>query len=96
MRRAKAGASGGTALGNADLYGKATNGNKMKDYGLQEHRALDDAKAERQWMTVLPEIKDVLYGSPKKQCAVSLASFRKYHEQYQRHRAFLKTLPTTD
>ena len=96
LKRAKAGGGAGTALGNADLYSKATDGKKMKDYGLQEHRALDDAKAERTWMTVLPEIKDVLYGPQKQQCAVSIASFRAYHVQYQKHRALLKSLPTTD
>ena len=34
LKRAKAGGGAGTALGNADLYSKATDGKKMKDYQI--------------------------------------------------------------
>ena len=76
-------------LKNEDLFKLASNGQSMADCGLRPHRALDDAKAERVWLK-LPVLEPILFGSsPRLPCAVSLASFRKYFEQYAKHKAFM-------
>ena len=58
-------------------------------------RALDDAKAERLWLTTLPEFSDMFFGAEKVKCSISLQALRKYHEEYQKHRAFKKSLATS-
>ena len=45
-------------LGNGALYKKATKGQTMGKRGLVEHRALDDTKAARFWLTALPEMTE--------------------------------------
>ena len=75
-------------LSNGDLYYKATQ-RTMAEAGLIAHRALPDAKAERDWMTKLQSMKDAMFGEkPRFECAVSMRAFRKYHEQYQIHRQY--------
>ena len=79
----------GGYLKNEVLYSMVTGGATMAENGLTAHRALDDAKAERAWLR-LEAVTEALYGSsPRLQCAVSLASFRVYSEQYEKHHAFL-------
>ncbi len=83
-------------LKNEDLFKLASNGKSMVDCGLRPHRALDDAKAERAWLK-LPILTPILFGSsPRLPCAVSLASFRKYFEQYAKHIAFIASLLLAD
>ena len=95
LQHAKEGVGGSTHSGylkNEDLYRMAT-GKSMEENGLCPHRALDDAKAEREWLS-LPAVITALYGSaPRLPCAVSLASYRTYSEQYEKHRAFLARSP---
>jgi len=58
-----------------------------EDHELVAHRAPDDAKAERIWLTDLPAISAIFFtGQAMVKCAISAADFRKYHEQYQRNR----------
>ena len=81
-----------SSLKQEDIFMKATGGKNMKQMGWTAHRALDDAKAERLWLTTLPEFSDMFFGAEKVKCSISLQAFRKYHEQYQKHRAFKKSL----
>ena len=75
-------------LSNGDLYYKATQ-RTMEEAGLIAHRALPDAKAEREWMTKLQSMKDAMFGgNPRLKCAVSMRTFRTYHEQYQKNRQY--------
>jgi len=56
---------------------RVTGGEKMSDIGLTAHRALDDAKAERPWLTELTEFLSIVYGQEKKKCVISLKEFRR-------------------
>lgn len=93
----KAGINGGPPthsgyLKNEELYKMAT-GKTMQENGLCPHRALNDAKAEREWLK-LPAVTNALFGStPRLQCAVSLVSFRAYSEQYKKHYMFIQNHP---
>jgi len=40
----------------------------------------------------LPEFSDMFFGAEKVRCSISLQAFRKYHEHYQKHRSFKKSL----
>jgi hypothetical protein len=82
----------GGYLKNDALYSMAT-ASTMKDQGLTAHRALDDAKAERVWVTELPEVGAAFFGdSPRLKCGISLAAVTRYHEQYKKHRRFRESL----
>jgi hypothetical protein len=73
-------------LKNDALFLLASKGKSMQDMKLSAHRATDDAKAERFWMMELPEMSDVMFSvEPRKACGISLASYREYHEQYDRN-----------
>jgi len=73
------------------LFRKANEGKGMLECHFTPHRALDDAKAERNWLTKLPELTQALYGdSPRLECGVSLQKFRIYAEQYEKRKRFLK------
>jgi len=74
---------------------KAAGGKNRKQVGWAAHRALDDAKAERLWLTTLPGFCDMFFGAGKAKCSISLHAFRTYHEQYQKRRAFKKSLATS-
>ena len=80
------------SLKQEDIFMLATGGKNMKQMGWTAHRALDDAKAERHWLTALPEFSDMFFGAEKVKCSISLPAFRKYHEQYQKHREFKRSL----
>jgi len=78
-------------LCNDMLFRKANEGKGMLECHFTPHRALDDAKAERNWLTKLPELTQALYGqSPRLECGVSLQKFRIYAEQYEKRKRFLK------
>jgi hypothetical protein len=82
----------GGYLKNDALYSMATT-STMKDQGLTAHRALDDAKAERVWVTKLPEVGAAFFGdSPRLKCGISLEAVTRYHEQYKKHRRFREGL----
>ena len=63
-------------------------GKNMKESGWTAHRALDDAKSERSWLTELPRFSEMFFGDGKVKCVISLQAFRTYHEQYQKHRKY--------
>ncbi len=53
----------------------------MEEIGLTPHRALDDAKAERLWLTKLPAVKETLFGSsPRLPCGISIGKARRATE----------------
>ena len=81
-----------SSLKQEDIFMKATGGKNRKQMGWTAHRALDDAKAERLWLTTLPEFSDMFFGTEEVKCYISLQAFRKYHEEYQKHGAFEKRL----
>ena len=66
---------------NEELFKLASGGKDMKAMGMTPHRALDDAKAERYWLTGLPEFEKLFFGPEKALCSISLAAFSKYHKQ---------------
>jgi len=71
-------------LGNGALYKKATKGQTMGKMGLVEHRALDDIKAARFWLTALPEMTEFFFGAPRRHTAMSLAALRDYYAKNRR------------
>jgi len=76
---------------NEMLFRLANESKGMKECGLTLHKALDDAKAERIWLTKLPQLTQALYGdNPRLQCGVSLRKFQIYAEQYEKRKRFLK------
>ena len=92
-----AGAGEGTSyLSNAAMFEKAT-GKTMLAAKLIQHRALDDAKAEREWLTKLPLMADIMFGvssaGARRPCSVSVHSFRTYFEQYAKNRDFVANPP---
>ena len=60
--------------------------------GLVAHRALDDAKAEREWLK-LPELTRVLFDAHTP-CGVSMANLKEYMSQYEKYRAMRKECGT--
>jgi len=82
-------------LGNGALYKKATKGQTMGKMGLVEHRALDDTKAARFWLTALPEMTEVLFGAPRRHTAMSLAALRDYYAKNRARREYLKSAGRT-
>jgi hypothetical protein len=95
LQHKKAGKGGITTYSgyqsNEKLFKMANDDKEMAQCGLIPHRALDDAKAERNWLTKLPELTQALYGeNPRLQCGVSLRKFQIYAEQYEKHKRFLK------
>jgi hypothetical protein len=78
-------------LANDMLFRLSNESKGMGECGFTPHRALDDAKAERNWLTKLPELTQALYGdNPRLECGVSLQKFRSYAEQYEKRKQFLK------
>ena len=76
---------------NEMLFRLANESKGMEECGLTPHRALHDAKAERSWLTKLPQLTKALYGDdPRLQCGVSLRKFQIYAEQYEKRKRFLK------
>jgi hypothetical protein len=55
---------------NEMLFRLANESKGMEECGLTLHRALHDAKAERNWLTKLPQL--ALYVDSRLQCGVSL------------------------
>ncbi|MEC7287858.1 MAG: hypothetical protein VXU42_04130, partial [Verrucomicrobiota bacterium] len=76
---------------NEELYILQT-GHAMEAGGLTAHRALDDAKAEREWLK-LPELTSTLFDSSKP-CAVSMAALKAYFAQYEKYRKMRKECGT--
>ena len=66
----------------AALYKKATGG-EMSSQLLTAHRATDDAKAERLWMQRLPEFSEIMVGTSRKACGISMEKYREYDDQYE-------------
>ena len=83
----------GEPLGNAELYKLATK-NTMEGNHLRPHRALDDAKAERDWTTNNTKLKALTTVLTKEKVVVTLPQYRAYHEQYEKRSAKLKELGT--
>ena len=54
---------------------KTTGGKNRKQMGWTAHRVLDDAKAERLWLTSLPEFSGMFFGAEKVKCSISLQAF---------------------
>ena len=79
-------------LGNGALYALATGGVDMKAAGLAEHRATDDAKAERTWLQKLPDMTAIVFGADRKACGITMAQYRAYHDQYDKNAALLARL----
>ena len=76
---------------NEELY-KLQTGYEMEAGGLTAHRALDDAKAEREWLK-LPVLTKTLFDSSKP-CAVSMAALKAYFAQYEKYRKMRKECGT--
>ena len=70
-----------------------TTGTTIHDANLIQHRALDDAKEEREWLTKLPRMADIMFGvcsaDARKPCSVFVDSFRAYFDQYAINSAFV-------
>jgi hypothetical protein len=95
LQKPKTGKDGTTTYSgyqsNEMLFRLANESKGMEECGLTLHRALDDAKAERNWLTKLPQLTQALYGdNPRLQCGVSLRKFQIYAEQYEKRKRFLK------
>jgi hypothetical protein len=82
-------------LGNGALYKKATKDKTMGKMGLVEHRALDDTKAARFWLTALPEMTEVLFGAPRRHTAMSLTALRDYYSKNRARREYFKSAGRT-
>jgi hypothetical protein len=95
LQKPKTGKDGTTTYSgyqsNEMLFRLANESKGMEECGLTLHRALDDAKAERNWLTKLPQLTQALYGdTPRLQCGISLQKFQIYAEQYAKRKVFLK------
>ena len=77
---------------NDELYCLQTGHISMEAGGLTAHRALDDAKAEREWLK-LPVLTKTLFDSSKP-CAVSMAALKAYFAQYEKYRKMRKECGT--
>ena len=55
----------------------------MSSQLLTAHRATDDAKAEHLWMQRLPEFSEVMFGTSRKACGISMEKYREYDDQYE-------------
>ena len=77
---------------NEELYCLQTGHLSMEAGGLTAHRALDDAKAEREWLK-LPVLTKTLFDSSKP-CAVSMAALKAYFAQYEKFRKMRKECGT--
>lgn len=80
---------GKSVLSNGALYIKATKGVTMSANGLTEHRALDDSKSTLEWVTGLPEIKEVMFGLPRRPTAISIDALGAYYAQKRKHKEFI-------
>jgi len=80
----------GKVPGNGELYKRATNGKTMNQAGLSQHRALDDTKASREWLTKLDDMAELIYGAPRRPTAISLAVLAKYYAEKRAHREYLE------
>ena len=83
----------GEPLGNAALYQIATK-HTMEGGGLRPHRAIDDAKAEREWTTNTAKLGALTKVLVKEKVVVTLDQYREYHEQYEKRVKKLKELGT--
>ena len=93
LQKPKMGKDGATTYSgyqsNEMLFRLANESKGMEECGLTLHRALHDAKAERNWLTKLPQLSQALYGdNPRLQCGVSLQKFQIYAEQYEKRNDF--------
>lgn len=59
-------------------------------WGSLEHRALDDTKTARVWLTSLSEMKEDIYSAPRRRTAISLAALRDYYAKIHARRQFLE------
>jgi hypothetical protein len=78
-------------LKNGVLFKMATGKEMAEDEDLTPHRALDDAKAEREWMMNLKPFDDLLFGDGAQQraCVLSMANVHAYCSQYEKNRAYV-------
>ncbi len=78
-------------LKNGVLFKMATGREMDEDEDLTPHRALDDAKAEREWMMNLKPFDDLLFGDGAQQrpCVISMADVRAYCAQYEKNRVYV-------
>ena len=83
----------GEPLGNGALYQLATT-RSMEGNHLRPHRALDDAKAERDWTTNNTKLKALTTVLTQEKVVITLPQYRAYHEQYDKRSAKLKELGT--
>ena len=61
----------------------------MAQAGFSQHRALDDSKASREWLTKLDDMAVLIYGAPRRPTAISLAVMAKYYADKSAHREHL-------
>ena len=66
----------------------------MEGNHLRPHRALDDAKAERDWTTNNTKLKALTTVLTQEKVVITLPQYRAYHEQYDKRSAKLKELGT--
>ena len=78
----------GKVPGNCELYKRATNGKTMSQAGLSKHRALDDSKASREWLTKPEDMAVLIYGAPRRPTVISLAVLAKYYADNRAHREY--------
>ena len=78
-------------LKNGVLFKMATGKEMAEDEDLTPHRALDDAKAEREWMMNLKPFDDLLFGDGAQQraCVLSMANVHAYCSQYEKNRVYV-------
>ena len=61
---------------------------------MRPHRALDHAKAERDWTTNNTKLKALTTVLTQEKVVITLPQYRAYHEQYDKRSAKLKELGT--
>jgi len=78
-------------LSNGVLFKMATGKEMGEGDDLTPHRALDDAKAEREWMMNLKPFDKLLFGDGAQQhpCVLSMADVGAYCAQYEKNRAYM-------
>ena len=76
--------------GNGELFTRESGGGTMKDRRLIQHRALDDAFAERFWLTNLDDIARLIYDEPRRPTAVSLAALEMYYNAKRARMEYLR------
>ena len=77
-------------LSNSALFKMATGKAMEEDSRFSHHRALDDSKAEREWMEKLQPMSDLLFGEGAhgRPVVISIDDLQAWFAQKQKHRAY--------